>query len=442
MKNRMTSSVAVLLAALTVFMTYPLIAVAQTVVQESASSDNDTAPLDLSEVEILCEEISKRGESEKHFKLSDGSFIAVQYSEPVHYLGEEGSWHDIDNSLIFNAAESSADFDGYINASNSFTAKFADNVDDALFYISNNDGGHKLSFSLVDNSSNTVEAVITEEATVMSLRETSILARNEEMIACDDVTSEISYGEIIDDVDFSYNVTGEGVKENIIINRSLDDYDFTFRVECDGLVLSLNETGSITASDSDGNTVYTIPAPFMYDADGHYSDKVQYELLEQAGGNYTLTISADDTWINGEDISFPVTVDPIVSTTQNGCSTIDVSVNSFEPNVNYYENSISAVGKIGDGAVSRTYLTWGTFSTMQSGNVIVSAELNYMYLAAQNGTCSVELHEVNETWDPSTITWNISLHIQKHMGGRIMFFLIYQMLYVIKMILIEQKRYC
>ncbi len=35
-------------------------------------------------VTILEEEISLRGEYEKHFRNSDGSYTAVSYSEPVH----------------------------------------------------------------------------------------------------------------------------------------------------------------------------------------------------------------------------------------------------------------------------------------------------------------------------------------------------------------------
>lgn len=40
----------------------------------------------------------------KHFRLSDGSFVAVNYGLAVHYEDSEGNWQDIDNSIAEDAA--------------------------------------------------------------------------------------------------------------------------------------------------------------------------------------------------------------------------------------------------------------------------------------------------------------------------------------------------
>ena len=39
-----------------------------------------------------------RGEYEKHFSLSDGTYSAVVYPYPVHY-DSNGTWWEIDNTL-------------------------------------------------------------------------------------------------------------------------------------------------------------------------------------------------------------------------------------------------------------------------------------------------------------------------------------------------------
>lgn len=39
-----------------------------------------------------------RGEYEKHFSLSDGTYSAVVYPYPVHY-DSNGTWQEIDNTL-------------------------------------------------------------------------------------------------------------------------------------------------------------------------------------------------------------------------------------------------------------------------------------------------------------------------------------------------------
>ena len=59
--------------------------------------------------EILFEEVALREENVKHFRMSDGSYRAVVYDTPVHYLDEDGQWQEYDNTL---QAVSTLDGDG------------------------------------------------------------------------------------------------------------------------------------------------------------------------------------------------------------------------------------------------------------------------------------------------------------------------------------------
>ncbi|MDR0889340.1 MAG: hypothetical protein LBM28_01675, partial [Oscillospiraceae bacterium] len=54
---------------------------------------------------VVSEVESLRGENEKHFRMSDGSFMAVSYGEAVHYQDASGKWTDIDNTLTSAAEE-------------------------------------------------------------------------------------------------------------------------------------------------------------------------------------------------------------------------------------------------------------------------------------------------------------------------------------------------
>lgn len=58
-----------------------------------ASSAGEDAPY------VLAEETALRGEAEKHFRLSDGTYLAVQYARPVHLQTADGQWADLDNEL-------------------------------------------------------------------------------------------------------------------------------------------------------------------------------------------------------------------------------------------------------------------------------------------------------------------------------------------------------
>ena len=50
-------------------------------------------------VYIIEEDISQRGEFEKHFLCSDGSYIAVSYPNAVHFKNDKNEWQDFDHSL-------------------------------------------------------------------------------------------------------------------------------------------------------------------------------------------------------------------------------------------------------------------------------------------------------------------------------------------------------
>ena len=60
----------------------------------SETKDEEVPITVLGEVETL------RTEGEKHFRMSDGSFMAVSYGMPVHYKDDEGDWQDIDNRMV------------------------------------------------------------------------------------------------------------------------------------------------------------------------------------------------------------------------------------------------------------------------------------------------------------------------------------------------------
>ena len=50
-------------------------------------------------VTILGEDISKREASVKHFRMSDGSFVAASYGYPIHYQDKQGEWQQAHRNL-------------------------------------------------------------------------------------------------------------------------------------------------------------------------------------------------------------------------------------------------------------------------------------------------------------------------------------------------------
>ena len=82
-------------------------------VENSAETGIEVAEGEGSEV-VLGEVDGLRAESQKHFRMADGSFLAVDYGMPVHFpsgLDEDGEpiWEEIDNTLLLQPETAQAD---------------------------------------------------------------------------------------------------------------------------------------------------------------------------------------------------------------------------------------------------------------------------------------------------------------------------------------------
>lgn len=102
--------------------------------------ENEDAPLN-NEITIVEEDISLRGEYEKHFLMSDGSYQAVVYSSPVHEL-VDGIWVEIESANP-NARDSATTDTEQSNIIDNYVLQGAgvqDNTRDRL-YIGNRSAG-------------------------------------------------------------------------------------------------------------------------------------------------------------------------------------------------------------------------------------------------------------------------------------------------------------
>ncbi len=107
----------------------------------SASVQGDT---ESHTVQIIGEVEGLREEGIKHFRLSDGSFVAVSYGLPVHFQNSGGQWIDIDNRLSLAAG-------AYRTANANAPAAFSSTLANGkLFTVKH--GGQSVSMSLLDTT--------------------------------------------------------------------------------------------------------------------------------------------------------------------------------------------------------------------------------------------------------------------------------------------------
>lgn len=116
-------------------------------------------------------------------------------------------------------------------------------------------------------------------------------------------------------VDLEYFLTGGRVKENIVVKHRREGlYEFYFEIKKQGL--------SVDVSEKEGrqylifkrweNVYFTLPAPYMTDANEQRSEDVYFEVDDIKDESVRFKICADEGWINASERAFPVKIDPEV----------------------------------------------------------------------------------------------------------------------------------
>ena len=363
------------------------------------------------DIYVLGEVIDNRTETSKTFRMSDGSFIAADYGQVIHYAGEDGTWTDYDNTLTFSEA-SARDVDdmaGYGNTGSNLRIKLANNSNSNNL-VKLTFGNYKVSMHLVGaNKSKALEVYpAMEDPTGNDIDSAATLHK---------FSAGAIYEDILPDVDLEYIISGGSVKENIIIKDTADSYTYTFELKLQGLTPEVDSEGNILLKDETTNiTQLVIPAGYMFDANGAYSDAVTYSIAHKNGKKYTLTVTADADWINANDRAFPVTVDPTVEAENASGGYIEDSyVQEGAPNAKNYLSSDLYTGYDALGRQTRIYIKLSKLPEIPLSSVVVSATLTLVQHTSIDRTDSysgtanelqLAARKVLTEWEETTLSWN------------------------------------
>lgn len=274
----------------------------------------------------------------KSYRNNNGSYSAVIFGEPIHYLDKEtNSYKEIDNSFELCDAGKSL-----INKRNRFSAKFA-SVFGGDYLAINQDEYEILISAITDNKSKIRKNGSSPTARLdykikskqphkqnltnnfKSSKKVNNKSLHERRIDALQMTlaSALAYENIQDGIDLRYDVTPRKIKEDIIINKIQDKYEYTFEFKLKNLTVKLNEKGSVHFCSTINDTiVFTIPAPFMYDDTGKVSDAVTYDIDSTKKNKCIIKVIADAQWINDNERTFPVIIDPQIIS--NDVSSINI----------------------------------------------------------------------------------------------------------------------
>ncbi len=332
----------------------------------SVDTESETVKKD---VIVLEEDETLRDENTKHFKLSDGTTKAVVYSQAVHYKDADGKWVDIDNVLTLNGSEYSSN--------NKQSIKFA-NKSGSNGLVSIKDGDYKIDFTPLNT--NKVSVVIENPQGNNS-------RKFEDISVLNNLVSKAIYADIYDGIDIEYILVGNNIKENIIVKEKQDSYTFSFELKLNKLSAELVNGAIILYDYDNGEQVYEIPVPYMFDANNVYSDSVEYSLVQNNKWKYTFTVTADAEWINADDRAFPVTVDPSLGVDNN-------NIEDYTKNLGIINSSTL---KVGDGNIS--YIEIGTLPTLPKDAYMTGATIKLKHLNGDDIRVGVYAYDANDLSD-------------------------------------------
>lgn len=368
------------LAILMIVTALPLSIFAADIDSTPQTSDDDYS-LNLVKNAFEVEEL--RSETVKHFRLEDGSYIAAQYDKPVHYQDGDGNWQDIDNTLNESGSEISTS-----NARVKFAKKITGN--EVIFALHENN--HKITMSLDG-------AIKKTTGTILNNDDDGDSAELQKMMSLEKLSSKVLYKDILDGVDLEYVIDSYDIKENIIVKEKLSEYTYSFTMALNNLAATLDDKGQILITDVDtGMVEYLIPAPTAYDANGSYADNslLYYTLTSSGNGKYSLTVNVDANWMNSEDRTYPVVIDPPISVPNSSVTDLDIS--SANPDRSSPSDTTMYVSSAWHG-----YWKTSSLPALPESAYITNAQLSLR--STSNTGNYIGAYQVTTSWD-STLTWN------------------------------------
>ena len=391
-----------------------------------SASANDESTNEVAS-KIVREVVELREESVKHFLCEDGSYIAVSYAEPVHYE-KNGEWLEIDNTLVLSNKNT------YVPKSNDLAVSIPQSFSGGEQITATNKG-HTISFGVASGNENValsktaavkaVEALPSSIAADVSvetlanaeLSSTAIVgkvdtaaqieAHNSEKTTVDNQAGALVYDKIFPNADLEYIVTGNSIKENVVVYQPQTEYIYTFDMDFGGLTPVAQEDGSYRLIDSakPDETVFILSAPYMYDANGEESYEVEMSLTEN-GDNYLLTLTADEAWINSSETTLPVTINQTEDYKFDDVFVID-GLFANSPRV---KNELRVGKNLTN--ITRTYI-----KISESHNIPYGSKINYAKLILKNkhyyqapfqDNIDIKLYDCSKvaTWSATSVTWN------------------------------------
>lgn len=402
MKRKPKILLAVILSVLMIFTAFPVTAASPTAILETqnpttlknqeASQDSVTKQ----EPYVVSEVVEKREPNIKHFRMSDGSYVAAVYPHDVHYEDVNGSLQDINNSL---SLETDNNTSVLANKSNIMSVKFMKKSNPNKLYTIKK-GEHNIKVSI--DGVSTVNAV--EYVEEESLADDKFALKN--------IGSRVTYTDILNNTDIELTLKATELKENIILKDKPDFSSLLYTYHLNSSVTAIQKNAkNIDLVDKDNNLIFNISAPIIQDAEGNYYEDLILEIIETKNSKITVKLN----WSLPDNIKYPVIIDPVMSFTTDRLEIQDTFILSSSPTQNYDYNAHLNINN--NGYILLRFPT----PSLKTGDKITNAQLyltpyvntgvgsNYSNENSYSPPLYINAHKILRTWEETTATYqNVS----------------------------------
>ncbi|MHA7984395.1 PA14 domain-containing protein [Rathayibacter sp. CAU 1779] len=306
--------------------------------------------------------VVRRGEFTQLYQNPNGTRTLEESVQPLNVKSSSGSWVPVSTKVVADASTGGLKVDN-----NPLRPKFSRSATGSEYSVSS--GKYTASFSMSG-----VRKVTASQAPLV-----------DRVASGGDAGSSVAYQGVLPNTDLSYQVKPGAVKETVVLEAppTSANPSWSWTIHAPGLTLSKDQIGDIVYKNANGVQVFVTPTPAMQDSSeiegkrGPVITDVPTTLTKLANGNWRLTLTPDDSWLQDSSRTYPVYVDP--STASSSAQ----NAQSFESN----GTVLGGVAYVGNSrAGGDTY--WRTVTTFNYeqlfGYHVLGAEIEEWYL--NNGT--------------------------------------------------------
>ena len=267
----------------------------------AASPEQDTI---ITRADGKKEIVNKRTEVSKTYLNDNGSKTVELYQEPIHFKVNKGGKETFEeiNTTIKTKNKTLGLFgeEGFENTNNKFTAGFSKDASGAI--QSYTVGNGTISFKLSD---------IYEEGKPSDFNKSALKSVQGQASG-----NKVIYRNVSPNTTILYGSLNTGITEDIILRKYTGKNTFVFDISLSGAIYQKEKDGSYKFTDSKGNILWRLAAPYMFDQKGGkdseenaFSQAVTQEI-EQTPNGLQLILKADKNWLASKDRVYPITIDP------------------------------------------------------------------------------------------------------------------------------------